>query len=270
MATHAIAVQGPGGTTAAAKTQIGSNITLPAGGPWIIHNLWGQVVKATTLPAEGTGGQLIIDALSGDLSPDPAPGKYPLPGNPGTSSANSSSAAVPLHIWDVLWGAAGKAVITLSYLQQLAITTASEVAAGIIFGDSVPPKLPLVFCDGVYASFASASEQTIGTITLSEKASRIVGIFADINKGDALTTAEEVLATIRLASDDVKMPPAQYPCMRAFDAGDGTVEGETACPKMEFIPVDIPITGGARISCYATTSISVTGNADVQVFLAYE
>jgi len=270
MSTHAKAVQGPGGTTAAALTQIGADISMPAGGPWIIFNLWGQVVKTTTLPAEGTGGQLVINAVSGDLTPDPAPGKYPLPGNPGTSSANSSSAAVPLHIWDVLWNASGKSIISLSYRNQLAITTASEVAAGIIFGDSVPAILPLVFCDGVYASFASATEQSIGTITLAEKASRIVGIFADLNKGDALTTAEEVIGTIRLASDDIKMPPAEYPMQRAFDAGDGTVEGETACPKMAFIPVDIPVTGGARISCYATTSISVTGNADVQVFIAYE
>ena len=270
MSTHAKAVQGTGPTGAATKTQIGANITLPAGGPWTIFKLWGQVVKATTVPAEGTGGQMIIDALSGDLTPDPAPGKYPLPGNPGSSSANSSSAAVPLHIWDVLWQAAGKSVISLSYLNQLAITTGSEVALGIIFGDSVPEKRPLVFCDGVYSSFASATEQSIGTITLAEKATRIVGIFADINKGDALTTAEEILGTIRLASDDIKMPPAEYPMQRAFDAGDGTVEGETACPKMEFIPVDIPIVGGARVSVYATTSRSVTGNADVQVFLAYE
>jgi hypothetical protein len=270
MSTHAKAVQGPGATTAVTKTKIGNSIELPAGGPWTIFKLWGQVVKATTVPAEGTGGQLIIDALSGDLTPDPAPGKYPLPGNPGSSSANSSSAAVPLHIWDVLWESAGKAIISLSYLNQLAITTASEVACGIIFGDSVPEKRPLVFCDGVYSSFASAAEQSIGTIRLAEKATRIVGIFADINKGDALTTAEEVLGTIRLASDDVKMPPSEYPMLRAFDAGDGTVEGETACPKMEFIPVDIPVVGGARISCYATTSISVTGNADVQIYIAYE
>jgi len=243
---------------------------MPAGGPWRIFKLWGQVVKASTVPAEGTGGQLIIDALSGDLTPDPAPGKYPLPGNPGSSSANSGNAAVPLHIFDVEWEASGKAILSLSYLNQLAITTGSEVACGIIFGDSIPEKRPLIFCDGVYSSFAAATEQSIGTVTLAEKATRIVGIFADLNKGDALTTAQEIIGTIRLASDDVKMPPSQYPFMRAFDAGDGTVEGETACPKMDFIPVDIPIEGGARINIYATTSISVTGNADVQVFLAYE
>lgn len=270
MSTHAIARIGAGSTTALALTQIGDNIELPAGGPWKIFGLWAQVVKSTTLPAEGCGGALVINALSGDLTPDPAPGRYPLPGNPGTSSANSGSAAVPLNIWSVLWNAAGKSVISLSYLQDLVITTASKVACGIIFGDSVPTKLPLVFCDRVQSSFSSGSEQTIGTITLSEKASKIVGIFADLNKGDALTTAEEILATIRLSSDDVKMPPAQYPCQRAFDAGDGTVEGESAMPRMDFIPVDIPIVGGSRVTVSATTSIAVTGNADISVYLAYE
>lgn len=270
MATHAFARQGPGGTTAATKTQIGADIIMPAGGPWTIFAIWGQVVKATTVPSEGTGGQLIVDAASGDLVPDPAPGKYPLIGNPQASSANSSLAAVPLNLWPVLWEAAGKATIQLSYLNQLAITTGSEVACGILFGTEVPEKRPLVFCDSVYSAFASAAEQSIGTITLAEKATRIVGILADLNHGDALTTAEECMATIRLASDDIKLPPAQYPCLRAFDAGDGTVEGETAQPRADFIPVDIPVEGGARINVYATTSISVTGNAEVLAFIAYE
>lgn len=265
-----MAVTGTGATTAVTKTQIGANLTLPAGGPWTIFGIWGQVVKDTTVPAEGTGGQLIIDALSGDLSPDPAPGKYPLIGNPGSSSANSGNAALPLNVFPVNWAAAGKSVVSLSYLNQLAITTGSLVAAGILFGKEIPELRPLVFCDGVYSSFASATEQAVGEITLAEKATRIVGIFADINKGDALTTGEAILATIRLASDDVKMPPAVYPCQRCFDAGDGTVEGESAAPRMDFIPVDIPVGGGARINVYATTVISVTGNADVQVFLAYE
>lgn len=270
MSTHALARQGPGSTTALAKTQIGADIVLPAGGPWTIFGIWGQVVKATAVASEGCGGQLIIEALSGDLTPDPAPGEYPLIGNPQASAAHFSMAAVPLNIWPVNWEASGKAVISLSYRQQLAITTASEVACGILFGTEVPEVRPLVFCKSVYSAFASTAEQSIGTITLAEKATRIVGILADLNHGDALTVAEELLATIRLASDDIKMPPAQYPCCRAFDSGDGTVEGETACPRCDFIPVDIPVTGGARINVYATTSISVTGNAEVLVYIAYE
>ena len=270
MSTHAQAVRGQGATGAAVKTQIGANITLPAGGPWTIHDIWGQVVKRTTIPSEGSGGQLIIDSLSGDITPDPAPGKYPMIGNAQSSSANVSLAALPLNLFRVNWSAAGKSVISLSYLNQLAITTGSITAAGIIFGEAIPEKRPLVFCDGVYSSFASTAEQLIGTIVLAEKATRIVGILADLNKGDALTTGEEILATIRLASDDVKMPPAEYPCNRCFDAGDGTVAGETSAPRSDFIPVDIPVEGGSRINCYATTTASVTGNADVQIYIAYE
>jgi len=270
MATHALATTGTGGTAAKATTQIGANLTLPAGGPWIIHNIWGQVAKVTTLPNEGTGGALLINALSGDLTPDPAPGYFPLPGNQVSESANANIAGAPLNIYDVNWRGAGKAVISLSYLNQLAITTGSIVAAGIIFGDTVPEKKPIVFSDGVRTSFAAATETAIGTITLAEKATRITGIFTDLNKGDVPTAGEAILATIRLDSDDIRFPPAQYPCLRAFDASDGTAVGAAGGLKMDWIPLDIPVVGGARVDVFATTSVSVTGNADVQVYIAYE
>jgi len=270
MSTHGLAVTGTSSTAAATKKQIGSTLTMPAGGPWIIHGLWGQVVKSTTVPDEGTGGILHINALSGDLTPDPAPGKYPLIGSPVSESANSALSSVPLNIWDVRWSAAGKAQIDLAYTNLLAITTASKVAAGILFGDSVPERRPLTFCDVVSSSFASATEQSIGTITLAEKATRIVGILADINHGEASTTAEATLATIRLDSADMKLPPAQYPCCRALNASDGTAVGQSSVAQAQFIPVDIPIIGGSRIDCYATTVISVTGNADVHIYIAYE
>jgi hypothetical protein len=270
MSTHAQLQTGAGGTAARAITQIGGNITLPAGGPWSIFGLWGQVVKSTTIPDQGAGGELIISALSGDLTPDPAPGIYPIIGACVSESANSSLSPVGLNIWPVNWEAAGKSVISLSYRQQLAITTGSVTAAGIIFGDSVPEKRPLTFCDSVQASWADTAETAIGTITIAEKATRIVGILADLNKGDAATAGEAILGTIRLASDDVKMPPAAYPCNRAFNASDGTAVGHPATPQSQFIPVDIPVTGGARIDIFATTTISVTGNADIAVYIAYE
>lgn len=270
MATHALSVVGTGGTTAGLISQIGSDITLPAGGPWIIFGLWGMVVKNTTVPNEGSGGALIINSLSGDLTPDPAPGVYPMVGTPATISANDGMTSIPLNMLDVRWNAAGKSVVQLSYLQQLAITTASVVSAGILFGDTVPVKKPLVFCDSVRASFASAAEQSIGTITLAEKATRIVGIMADLNKGDIISGGEPIMATIRLASDDVRMPPMTLPCNRAFNAADGTPVGGAGVAQSQFIPVDIPVTGGARIDVFATTTASVTANADILVYIAYE
>lgn len=272
MPSHAFARIGTGGTTANAETLIGSTITLPAKetGAWTIFGIWGMVVKNTTVPDEGTGGALLIDALSGDLDPDPAPGTYPLIGAPISESANVAIAAVPLNIWLVNWKAAGKATISLKYLNDNAITTGSDVAAGILFGDSIPEKRPLVFCDGVRTSFASATETQIGTITLAEKAKRIVGILADCNKGDAATAGEPILVTIRLDSADIKFAPAQYPCNRAFNASDGTAVGQSAVAMSNFIPLDIPAVRGARVDVFATSSASVTGNVDVQVYLAYE
>jgi len=270
MATQALAVTGTGSTAAATKKQIGAELSMPAGGPWTIHHIWGQVVKITTIPDEGTGGILHVQSVTGDIAPDPAPGKYPLIGTPLSESANSGISSVPLNLWPVNWEASGKAAIALSYTGLLAITTAPILAAGIIFGDSRPEIRPLTFCDSVSNSFASAIEQTVGTITLAEKATRIVGILADLNKGDAVTGAEPIMATIRLDSADIKLPPSQYPCNRAFNANDGTPVGHPSVAQSQFIPVDIPVMGGARIEIFATTTQSVTANADVSVYLAYE
>lgn len=270
MPTRAASVAGTGGTAARATTQIGSNIILPSGGPWTIFGLWAQLAKVTAVASEGTGGELIIRAVSGDLDPDPAPGIFPLIGSPQGSSANFSIAALALNIWPVNWEAAGRASISLSYRQQLAISAATRVRAGIIFGKEIPEKRPIRFVDSVQASFASATEQTIGSITLAEKATKITGVMGVLNKGDALTVAEPIIGIFRLASSDLLLPPAQFPFNFSFDSGDGTVEGETAVPRSDFIPVDIDITGGAIIDIFATTDVSVTGNADVSVFLAYE
>ncbi len=270
MSTHAFARQGPGSATAGAETQIGADITLPAGGPWQIHHIWGQVVRATTVPDEGAGGILNVQSLSGDLTPDPAPGKYPLVGPCISESANAALSPVPLNLYPVAWEAPGKAVISLSFINKLAITTPSEVACGIMFGDSRPEVRPLTFCNVVQLSWASALEAAVGTITLAEKATRLVGIMADLNKGEASTTGEEVMATIRLGSADIKITPAEYPCNRAFNASDGTAVGQAATPMSQFIPVDIPVLGGARIDVFVTSSISVTGNAEISVYLAYE
>jgi len=270
MSTHALATTGAASTGAATKTKIGSTFTMPAGGPWLIHHIWGQVARITSKESEGSGGIFHVDALAGDLTPDPAPGNYPLIGGCVPESANHEISAMGLNLIPVAWEASGKAQIDLSYSNLLASTTAPVVACGIIFGDSKPEPAPLTFCDVVSASFASATEQTIGTITLAEKATRIVGILAALNKGDALTAAEIVMATIRLDSADVKFAPAQFPCAFAYNSSKGTAVGSSAQPRADFIPVDIPVQGGARVDVLATTTQSVTGNADLQVFIAYQ
>jgi len=271
MGTRAAILQGAGATGAASTTQIGAaDITLPSGGPWTIFGLWGMVAKVTAVAAEGTGGDLIVQAVAGDLTPDPSPGKYPLIGSPAQMGANHGNAMLPLNIWPVNWQASGKATIRLSYYQQLAITTAPRLAAGILFGDKIPPPVNFRFCDSVGTAFASATEQTVGSITLAEKAKRITGVMGVLNHGDTITVAEPMIGSFRLASSSLLMPPANFPFNVCMDSSDGTPAGETGMPHSNFIPVDIPIDGGAIIDVFATTFVSCTGNAEVRVYLAYE
>lgn len=270
MPTHGLLQTGTGGTTINSRTQIGSNITLPAGGPWIIHHVWGMICKSTTVPNEGDGGILEIEAYSGDLTPDPAPGYYPMIGPCISESANSAISANPLNLWEVEWSAAGKSTLQFFYHNDAAITTGSVVAAGVIFGENRPEKRPLKFVDSVQDEWAGTAENSIGTITLAEKATRIVGILADCNKVDAATAGEAMMVTVRLDSSDILVPPAQYPCNRCFNASDGTAVGQSATPQSQFIPLDIPVIGGSRLDVYGTSNISVTGNISVRVFIAYE
>jgi len=270
MPTHGLLTSGVTSTGAATKLQIGSDITLPAGGPWTIHHVWCQIARPTAIPDQGSGGYFVVDAKSGDVSPDPAPGKYPMIGSSISHSANAGNSAMPLNLWPVDWQAAGKAVISFFAVNLLAMTTAAKAVAGICFGDSVPAQLPLKFCDCVSSSFASATEQSIGTITLSEKATRIVGVLSNLMKGDAVTIAETVIGHIRLASNDIQLAPAMFPCAFAFNSADGTPVGNPSQPQAQFIPLDIPVVGGSIINVYGTTIESVTGNADLEVFLAYE
>lgn len=270
MATHGIARQGVGGTAAASVTQIGANIELPAGGPWQIWGLWAQAVLHTPTAAESLVGSIRIDALSGDLSPDPAPGNYPAIGLGNASGANLGAVQVPLNIWPVNWQGMGKAVISLSFVNHNGNTVAPEIACGLLFGDARPETRPLTFSDVITAAWASTAETQLGTITISEKASRIVGMLSHIEHAAALAASIEAQGIIRLDSPDVKIQPAQYPFNNNVSAGLGTPAGQASMPQMQFIPLDIPIEGGSRVNIFATSSVSVTNNARAAVYLAYE
>ncbi len=270
MSTNAQLVTGAGGATAGSITQIGGNITLPAGGPWIISGIWSQVLQDTAVASEAVNGNLIVNALSGDLNPDPAPGKYPSANMASQSAASFGIHATPLNIYPVNWLASGKAVISLSYENMSGNATAPIAAAGIIFGDSIPAEVPLVFSDSVNGSLTAASEASIGSITLAEKATRIVGMCAIAMKDGAVTADEAMLAHIRLDSADVKFSPSQYPCAYAFNGADGTPAGGCGLAMNKYIPMDVPVIGGSIINVFGTLVNAVTAGLHVSVYIAYE
>lgn len=270
MATHAQAVTGTGGTAAASITQIGATLILPADGPWNIWGLWAMAVQDTGVLGEAVGGSIIVDSVAGDIVPDPAPGRWPCFGISSQSAASFGIHATPLNIWPVNWTASGKAQISLSYLNDAGNAVAPIVAAGILFGDKRPDVVPHPFADRVSASLTAAAEATIGTITLAEKATRITGIMCTFIKDGAITADEGMMGTVRLASDDMKMPPAVFPFNQAFSAADGTPAGGTGTAQAQIIPLDIPVTGGSRVNCFGTLVNAVTAGVQAQVFLFYQ
>ncbi len=270
MPTHAQVLRGTGGTTADTFALVGTNITLPAGGPWTIFAIWMLVAQATAVLDESLDGAMRLNALSGDLSPDPAPGIYPVVGVNSPASANYGACSMPLNLWKVNWQAAGKSVLTIEHKNWNVLAVAPRVACGIIFGDTVPENKPLVFCDAVQADSTGATEANLGTITIAEKASRIVGVMGTIFDTGASTADDPCIGTFRLTSDDVGLAPAEFPFCQAIQPMDGTEVGPASAPQAQFIPVDIPVAGGSRIDCFGISSVAVANGASMAVFIAYE
>ncbi|HUV67621.1 MAG TPA: hypothetical protein VMW24_27255 [Sedimentisphaerales bacterium] len=254
----------------AAGEQLLGQVTLPADGPWIIHNIFGQIVPVTPTAAEGVGGYMLFRSASGDIDPNPAPCHWPVVCNSATLGATIDQAVCQLHMYDVLWQAPGRATIDMLFNNVSAATVAPQIVMGILFGKSVPEKKRFLFCDSVTVQTNSAADTAVGTITLAEKATRITGICGTIFLDGVLVTVQTLLGFFRLASDDIDLVPAQYPFPMAFGGGLGALINGASAPKIDFIPVDIPVVGGARINCFVDLSVAVTNNAQVQIFIAYE
>jgi len=270
MATHAITVLGATPTVLDTPTIIGAAQLMPAGGPWIIHNIWSQTCLDAPGAGDGFTADLLFNSVAGDITPDPAPGRYPIIGTSGTTGAVQPPTEVPLAIFDTNWTASGKAQFSLSMNLNLGISAAGQVAAGIIFGDTVPQPRPLTFVDSVHAQFLGGAEGPIGLITLSEKATRIVGLLGVLTKTAVVGAGDAIVGFFRLDSIDHKFPPAQYPFNNAFNGMAGAGVDMTTPLKPHFIPVDIPIKGGSNINCFVTTQGAVANGLDARVYIAYE
>lgn len=266
--THGMIVSGAAGTTAA--DHLIGTITLPAGGPWTIHHVHGQVVSATATAAESIGGYVFFDVASGDIAPNPAPSQFPAFETGSSLGATIDRGESPLNLFSVDWEAYGKAVINCYYHQNIACTVAPQVVMGMIFGKNIPSVQPLTFCQQVRTTVAAAADTAIGTATISEKAKRIVGICGILQQDGVLVAGEELTGFFRLTSDDIKLPPLQLPFNKVFGAGlGGTIHGGNQ-GSINFIPVDIPVVGGSRLNTFIDLNTAVTNAADVQIFIAYQ
>lgn len=257
------------GQTAAGVVEIGQ-ITLPAGGPWKIHHVFGLLARVTATAGELNGGQIEVVSLSGDIDPNPAPAKFPLNESASFLGATSDAASCPLHLYEVDWTAAGKAIISLRYNQQTTVTAAPKLVLGVMFGKERPAMKPIVFMDTVRGQVTAVTETSLGTITLSERSTAITGVGAIALQDGVLTTAEELIGYVRLASDDIDLTPMQIPFSMAQGAGLGATIGGQSAIQPIIMPCNIPLEKGSRVTCYANLSTAVTNGAEILTFIQYE
>lgn len=124
----------------------------------------------------------------------------------------------------------------------------------------------MLFADCTPATATGDTVETLmGTITLSSKAKRIVGIWAQAIGAGALTTAEAATGIFRLQSDSVDMSPSKFP----LDQVNMLTGGAVGLPT-HIIPVDIPVVGLAQINCYITMDMAQTGTLKGRVGILYE
>lgn len=112
---------------------------------------------------------------------------------------------------------------------------------------------------------ASTVETKVGTITLSAKAKRIMGVWATAIGGDTLTSTESVTGIIRLDSADISLAPFKFP----LDQWTILTSGAAALPA-HIIPVSIPAPGLSKVDCYVTIDDTTTGTLKVRCGLMYE
>ena len=228
------------------------------------------MARQTCTADESMSGYIRLQSKVGDIYPNPAPAKFPI-GSDGTLLGATGNAPIDaLHFVDVDYQAPGKAVLEFLYKKNVALTVAPKIIVGIVFGLSMPYFKPIVFMDEANANLTLATEAVIGTITLSERSTVITHICGILAPSAGLTTDEEILGSFRLASDDLKFEPAQYPFSQAIGAGLGALIHTTGVCEPFFIPVDIPVPEGARVQIFGTLETQITKAVNASVFLGYE
>lgn len=120
-------------------------------------------------------------------------------------------------------------------------------------------------CTSATALGAVGVETSMGTIKLSQKARRIIGVWATALGSDTLTSTEAVSGIFRLQSGDVDLAPAKYP----LDTATILTSGAVAIPT-HIIPVSIPVRGGETIEGFITDDDASTGTLKGRVGVIYE
>lgn len=267
---HGQVVAGAGATAANQETVIGT-ITLPANeNDWNIYGVWCMNVRATATAGESIGGNFRFNTPLGNVDPQPNPSRLPTAFFGSFLGAVADVSICPLKIWDVNYTAAGRAQIEAIYNEASAVTVASQVVIGILYGDKKPDMPAITAMDRIRAAINSVNETQVGTFTLPQKATRIIGAMCVVVQDGVLTAGEELIGFFRLDSNDAALQPMQLPFAASFGAGLGATINNMTPPQPFWIPLDIPVKGGTNVDAFVKLNTALTNAAEFDIFIAYE
>lgn len=252
------------------ETQVGTTQELPTNpAGWMIQDFMAQVVRATATAAESIGGFFRLASPSGDLTPAPEPSNFPCFTTGSFLGSVADVPVTPLNRYPLDLVGAGKADINFLATNGIASAVAPIWSIGIHFAPGLIVAKRPQHCRVARATQDTTARTQVGTITLSEVATEIVGIMGVLSQDGVLVTAEELVGFFDLESEDIDIVPSQWLFNEAFGAGLSTTiaSGQHAAPMPHW--VSIPVPSGARIDCFVTLTTAVTNPADVEIFIFY-
>lgn len=268
--THGLAVASGIVASSSVWSQAGGDLTLPADGPWRLHHLWGIMYNDGAAADQALNPIMKFNSPTGDIIPDPTPNEFPLASTPPGDTTNCGTVQTPVTIIPVDWLGAGKANVAAFALTGVAAVAPASVVWGIIFSREIPETVRFTHCDHVQKDITGAAETSVGTIRLSERATRLTGVYAALNLNDTLTGGEEVGGWITLSSSDVDLTPGRFPLDQMFHGAYGTPVNLPISRAPVWIPLNTAVPGGADIDISATMFENSGNHATVVVYLAYE
>lgn len=244
--------------------------TLPAGGPWIIHTVYGQIIKGSNVDTDVITGHFFFQPTAGDFNPNPVPSEFPFDTSGWWTGTNTLVPQSTLSLFPVHWQAPGKSQLDVfTHIETTSVGAASAVV-GIIYAPALPQQTFPTKYAHIFRDLDSTSEVQLGTIQLAQSARRLLGVHGHLSQKAEILDNDIAFGSFRLDSADLQISPATFPFQTIYGPAPGTNVLPIQIGAPFFIPLDIPVPEGARIDVFSTWPAHFNREQDQLVFLAYE
>jgi len=114
-------------------------------------------------------------------------------------------------------------------------------------------------------ALTDTTEKSLGSITVTGKARKLIGVWCLPNGGAGNTTLENVSGKFRLTSPDVSLEPAEFPLPEVTITGTGVSRGEA-----KVWPLDVMVPQNAKIEALVTLDLAQTINSTARFGIIVE